>query len=141
EIRWKIPKIQDETVVLSYDVVHDPTSAGGEKPIHTAVSYTDAENNQLELGPLAVSISGCDSDSDGVADEDDQCAATPAGAPVNASGCSIGQLCPCAGPGPQHGAYVSCVAKTTNAFVKAGVIDKQDKGAIQCQAAKGVCID
>lgn len=141
EIRWTIPKIQDQTVVLQYDVAHDPTTAGGEKPMHTSVSYSDAENNQLELNDLGVSIYGCDTDSDGVVDEEDSCNGTTEGAVIDAEGCSIGQLCACAGPGPEHGAYVSCVAHEAQAFQKAGLISNQQRGALQSQAAKGVCID
>jgi hypothetical protein len=60
----------------------------------------------------------CDSDSDGdgVPEMSDLCPLTAPGEPVGpSSGCSLYQLCPCAGPRGQsvpwsnHGKYVSCV--------------------------------
>src|SRR6185295_11943489 len=50
-----------------------------------------------------------DSDQDGVLNNHDNCPGTPAGQTVDANGCSIAQLCPCAGPWKNHGKYVSCV--------------------------------
>ena len=54
-----------------------------------------------------------DADGDGVPDPADACPATPAGATVNADGCSVLQLCPCAGPAPgsawrDHGEFYDC---------------------------------
>jgi uncharacterized protein YegL len=140
-IRWSIPKIQDETVTLTYEVAHDPAALGGDKPVHTSVSYSDAEGNALPIDALSVSVSGCDSDGDGVLDEDDACAGTPAGAVVDATGCSISQLCECAGPGPDHGPYAACVAQAANAFADAGLISTTDKGALVRRAARGLCVE
>src|SRR5262249_54770272 len=66
-------------------------------------------------GPFnaAFSLSGeTDADCDGVGDSADRCPNTPAGSIVNANGCSIDQLAPCAGPATggtwrNHGEYVS----------------------------------
>jgi hypothetical protein len=85
-----------------------------------------------------------DSDGDGVPDVEDQCPNTPAGAVVNASGCSIDQLVPCAGPlsggsWRNHGAYVSAVAHAAEDFLEAGLITERQKGAIVSAAARSNC--
>ncbi len=52
-------------------------------------------------------------------------------------GCSMTDvLARCAVGARNHGAYVSCVAQTTNAFRDIGAIDGNGKGAIQSCAAK-----
>lgn len=76
-LRWAIPKIQDSTVTLTYEVQHLPQKLGGQKPIHAAVSYHDDQGNQLSLPDVNVTVYGCDQDGDGVVDEDDNCAAVP----------------------------------------------------------------
>jgi hypothetical protein len=70
-------------------------------------------------GPFnaSFSLSGeTDEDGDGVGDSADQCPGTPAGALVDADGCSLDQIAPCAGPASggkwkNHGQYVSTVAQ------------------------------
>src|SRR5881396_2644631 len=67
-------------------------------------------------GPFNAAFSlSTDVDEDGVADSADLCPDTPQGAVVNADGCSVDQLVPCAGPASggtwrNHGEYVSNVA-------------------------------
>ena len=87
-----------------------------------------------------------DDDGDGIADGADACASTLAGSTVDpANGCSIAQLCPCAGPRGQsvgwknHGAYVSCVAHSSNNLLKLGLITNQQKGTIQSAAGQSSC--
>src|SRR6266478_2571693 len=63
-----------------------------------------------------------DADADGVPDSLDQCPGTPAGAVVDASGCSIDQIAPCSGPASggtwkNHGQYVSAVSQAVEAFL------------------------
>jgi von Willebrand factor type A domain/Thrombospondin type 3 repeat len=56
-----------------------------------------------------------DDDNDGVPDGNDHCPGTPAGAIVNAKGCSIEQACPCAGTYPLHHlGYAACVAEVSD---------------------------
>jgi choice-of-anchor C domain-containing protein len=91
----------------------------------------------VELGPA-------DTDNDGVPDAGDACAATPAGDIVNASGCSIAQLCPCAGPvaggaWKNHGQYVSCVSRTSSDFIEAGLLSSSAHGQIVSDAAQSTC--
>ena len=80
-----------------------------------------------------------DLDGDGVQDEADACVPTAPGATVDATGCSIAQLCPCDSPWKNHGKYVSCVAHATNGFVSQGLITGTEKGAIVSAAAGSQC--
>jgi hypothetical protein len=85
-----------------------------------------------------------DADGDGVPDDVDQCPDSPLGAIVNANGCSIAQLVPCAGPfsggkWKNHGDYVSAVTKEANKFLAAGLITGAQKGAIVAEAAQSNC--
>jgi hypothetical protein len=86
-----------------------------------------------------------DTDNDGVNDNKDQCPATASGTVVDGTGCSIAQLCPCAGPRgttgkwKNHGGYVSCTAKSAESFLAAGLITAAEKDAIVSAAAKSGC--
>lgn len=81
-----------------------------------------------------------DSDGDGVVDSADHCPATPAGARVDANGCSGAQLvsraCPTAAAWKNHGAYVSCVARASEAALAAGLLTDAERSAIQSAAAR-----
>jgi YVTN family beta-propeller protein len=87
-----------------------------------------------------------DLDGDGVPNGTDICAFTPAGTPVDAAtGCSIAQLCPCAGPRgttqswKNHGQYVSCVSQSAQSFVQQGLITAAQKNAIVSAAGQSSC--
>jgi hypothetical protein len=80
-----------------------------------------------------------DDDNDGVLDDTDQCPNTPPATPVDATGCSIEQLCPCVASWKNHGEFVSCVAHVTNDFVAAGLITGAEKGVIQSEAGSSAC--
>jgi hypothetical protein len=80
-----------------------------------------------------------DADGDGVLDANDVCAASVGGAVVNGAGCTMAQLCPCGGQWKNHGAYVSCVAKSADGFVAAGLMTSSDKGALVSEAARSTC--
>ncbi|HEX3552182.1 MAG TPA: DUF5074 domain-containing protein [Thermoanaerobaculia bacterium] len=80
-----------------------------------------------------------DSDHDGVLNNHDNCPGTPAGETVDANGCSISQLCPCAGSWKNHGKYVSCVAHTSESFVNAGLITEAQKDALVSAAGRSSC--
>jgi len=98
-------------------------------------------------GPFnaAFSLSGeTDADNDGVPDSRDLCPNTPAGAIVDANGCSIEQLAPCNGPRSggswkNHGEYVSTVAQAAGDFFAQGLITEDQADAIVSAAAESNC--
>ena len=63
---------------------------------------------------------------------------------VNAQGCSLDQLVPCAGPAAggtwaNHGQYVSTFTQTVTQFVAQGLISRKEKGHLTSQAARSTC--
>ena len=80
-----------------------------------------------------------DADRDGVLDADDQCPGTAPGALVNADGCSLEQLAPCAGPWVNHGQYVAAMAAATAEFVRAGLLTSPQRAEILRAAAQSNC--
>lgn len=80
-----------------------------------------------------------DSDHDGVLNNHDNCPGTPAGETVDSNGCSISQLCPCAGSWRNHGKYVSCVAHAAESFLDAGLITSAEKDATVAAAGQSSC--
>jgi hypothetical protein len=83
----------------------------------------------------------CDADDDGdaVPDAADACQATAIGSLVGANGCSIADSCPCESSWRNHGAYVKCVAQTSNSFVSAGLITSAQKDVIVSAGAQSAC--
>ena len=80
-----------------------------------------------------------DTDGDGVPDYLDACPDTPPGEVVNADGCSIDQLCPCAGPWKNHGDYVEHVEHTATQFHRHGLISEHELRAIVKTATHSDC--
>jgi hypothetical protein len=87
-----------------------------------------------------------DIDGDGRQNAHDLCDFTPTGQVVGRlTGCSIAQLCPCAGPfgtnrqWRNHGQYVSCVTVTAIAFRLENLITTQQKVQIINAAAHSSC--
>jgi hypothetical protein len=104
----------------------------------TAVDLTGTWADIEFTGPPA------DADGDGVADGGDACPGTATGAVVNAQGCSIEQLAPCAGPAgggawKNHGQYVSTVAHVAERFLDDGLINEAQKDAVVSAAGKSGC--
>ncbi len=80
-----------------------------------------------------------DGDSDGVPDDVDACANTASGAVVDAAGCSIAQICPCDDAWKNKGAYQSCVAKASDAFVGWSLLTDDEADDVVASAAASTC--
>ena len=129
------------------------------------------DNCPLVLNPDQVDVDedglgdACDGDDDqdGVPNELDVCPGTPLDATVlesngeprgngrtsvlvdPSSGCSVDQLCPCAGPRGQttewknQGQFMSCMNEVTQAFVKRRLMSSAEKEALVTAAADSGC--
>ncbi len=91
-----------------------------------------------------IKIGPPDQDFDGVPDALDLCPDTPPCTVVDAEGCSIDQLVPCAGPATggawrNHGAYVSAFVHVANAFRAQGLISDDERAELVAQAAQSDC--
>jgi len=91
----------------------------------------------LSLTAVSLQAGEPDSDADGVLNEIDECVDTLKGHAVDEQGCSVGDNCPCLYPWKNHGEYVSCVTKTSQDFVKAGLISNKVKSDYVSEAADG----
>jgi type II secretory pathway pseudopilin PulG len=87
-----------------------------------------------------------DTDGDGVTDANDICPDTPPATSVDpATGCSVDQLVPCAGPfgssepWQNKGEYVASVAQTAQDFVDQGLITPAEENALIVAAAHSDC--
>jgi hypothetical protein len=87
-----------------------------------------------------------DDDADGLADAADLCPWSTVGAVVDpANGCTVAQLCPCAGPRgstqawKNHGQYVECVEKSLNTLKKKKLISHKAEERLEDAAGKSDC--
>jgi CSLREA domain-containing protein len=87
-----------------------------------------------------------DIDNDGIPNSRDLCPFTPAGEPVGAlTGCSVGQLCPCAGPfgthlhWANHLEYVACVTVAATTIRLEGRISTTQKNQYISAAVQSTC--
>ena len=128
----------------SDDLLFDlqPTTDGGFIVGGEALSSPSGNKTTLSYGLRdywVVKLAPEDSDADGVPDLHDLCPGTAPGAVVDASGCSLEQICPCDGAWKSHGEYVSCVARAAASFVNAGLITGARRTQILTQAANASC--
>ena len=85
-----------------------------------------------------------DGDGDGVPDDIDLCLDSLPGQPVNADGCTITQLCPCAGPlgggaWTNQGAFVACRTLAARDFAAQGLIGRSEINVYVREAAASTC--
>lgn len=109
---------------------------------HWRLEVTQGSDVQPYEGARLVELDAIpvpDADGDGIPDDLDACPATPPDGVTDASGCTIGQRCPCEGQWPNHGRYVSCVAHAAEAFLASGLIGEADKDAVVSEAAGSAC--
>ncbi len=85
--------------------------------------------------PIRGQIYPVDSDADGVPDYLDLCPGTPPDVVVDASGCSIEQLCPPNGPWRNHGEYLRNLSRTVTRFWQEGLISQAERAALLKAAA------
>ena len=121
--------------------VIDGTTVGGYMQIVN--SPTIATNSGIAVFQN-IKIGPPDQDFDGVPDDVDACPNTPPCTLVDAHGCSIDQLVPCAGPASggtwkNHGQYVAAVAQAVNQFLAQGIISQSQAEAIVTAAAQSSC--
>jgi hypothetical protein len=91
-----------------------------------------------------IHITTPDMDLDTIPDTEDLCPNTPFGDIVNATGCSVEQLVPCAGPRAggtwrNHGQYVSSIARTSGQFVRQGLMTEEEQEDLVSAAAQSNC--
>ncbi len=97
----------------------------------------DSNNNQLDWdGDFLGDVCDTDDDNDTILDDLDSCPLTELDAVTDATGCSIAQLCPADDDWKNHGAYVRCVARSSENFLDAGLITEDEKDAIVSEAGQ-----
>ena len=103
------------------------------------VNISSAGYPSGELRGQIVATDTNDCDADGVPNHIDLCPDTPPGSVVDGHGCSIPQLCPCAGPWKNHREYVKCVKEQAHRFLREGQITHTERKAIVKQAEDSDC--
>lgn len=121
------------------DVCDDDDDNDGISDIDDNCQY-DVNSDQADHdGDGYGNVCDTDDDNDGILDATDQCVFTVPGEVVNDTGCSIADLCMCDNPWKNHGAYVRCVAHTSEDFISAGLITEVEKDSIVSGAAESIC--
>lgn len=117
-------------------------SVGGAFPYAVHIDHLLVDGMRFEV----YATPGIYSDEDGdlVPDPDDLCHQTTCGAEVNATGCAIEQLCPCAvrvdgEPWDTHRQYVRCIIAESRELLVAGQLDARTRTALVNEATRSVC--
>jgi len=125
---------------IGYLVVLIAQPGGGEEVDGDGDTIPDNRDNC----PAEPNFDQHDNDADGVGDACDSCPDTPAGDVVLESGCSIEQVCPCAGPQDggewtaQRG-YVLCVARALRQLRRAGKVSRREVVTVIKRAVHSGC--
>ncbi len=118
----------------------DPDVDGDDVPNESDNCVYDQNPDQADWdGDGAGDVCDTDYDGDGVVDADDACVPTAPGAVVDATGCSLEQLCPCDNGWKNHGAYVRCNAHASEEFVAAGIMTEEEKDAHMSACGQSAC--
>jgi hypothetical protein len=136
------------TIILSsgrsarqtYVLVLSASAAGPPLPDADADGVPDGQDNC----PAVANPDQADADGDGVGDACDLCPDTWAGSVITSDGCSIEQLCPCAGPATDAewqspDQYLRCVAGATRTLRRAGRLSRAQSLGILREAAHSGC--
>ncbi len=149
-----VPPIRRGQAVSDAGIPHPPVPPPPDPSAYAcdwegALALSDSQIEELLAGLWSLELRGTshliaqilpvDSDEDRVPDYLDQCPDTPTGEIVTAEGCSIEQLCPCAGSWRNHGEYVRCLHAVTTVFFQDGLITEKERRALLKQAARSNC--
>jgi hypothetical protein len=148
---WDLLHVQTNDLFASWDMLSSVGPLEGEgrllqwasRPVNTSAGLL-VFDSQATMVRFTATIDDVDSDGDGVLDVLDQCPNTPANTVVDAHGCSIEQLVPCAGPlsggrWNNRGQYVFFISQKAAEFEAQGLITGFQKGAIISAAARSDC--
>jgi prepilin-type N-terminal cleavage/methylation domain-containing protein len=130
------------------NLCRDADGDGCDDCTHTGANGSggDPANDGPDADGDGICDASDDSDGDGVSDAGDICPGTPPATVVDpATGCSVAQLVPCAGPfgssapWTSHGQYVSSVTQTAQAFVNQGLLTQAEGNALVVEATHSDC--
>jgi hypothetical protein len=96
------------------------------------------------VSALITQVPAPDSDGDGITNARDDCPNTAPGAPVNATGCSIDQLVPCAGPASggiwrNRGHFLAARLRVIQQFHREGLVDRDQVKVLIRAAVQSDC--
>jgi hypothetical protein len=161
------PRVIDNRLVVKWNGVPIAThvadgsqNAGTVWTYYTATLVATGSSSSLSFADASVSDSVgtylddvtlivMDADGDGHPDATDNCVTTPNPDQTDTDGDGAGDacdepesvdgICPCAAPWKNHGEYVVCVVRATNALKASGAISGAQAGAIRSAAAGSRC--
>lgn len=126
-----------DNVTVKY-LIQDTDGDGVSDEIDNCVSIANNDQADFDLDGIG-DLCDTDTDNDGLIDDLDVCKTTQIGSIVNENGCSIDELCQCNDNWKNHGAYVRCIARTSNDFLANDLINEPEKGLIVSKTAKSYC--
>ncbi len=137
-VRLSLTTAPDSPVAISIDLIAFANNTTGPD------ADRDGIPDALDLCPTHPENAQEDSDYDGVGDACDTCPETPLGVPTLTNGCSLGQSCPCVGPGPDliwksQREYLTCVARALKQLVSAEEITRAEARSLVHAGARSGC--
>ena len=143
---WLVPSVCCSGLMTRTNLSLPPVTATGLR----IFGVDNLSDQAYSVSEIQVFSNAPDSDSDGIADNEDDCPNSDLSATVVIDGCNSGVLntlfpngctisdliAACAESARNHGRFVRCVSHMTNKLKKAGTIAAQQKGAIRSCAAQ-----